>query len=239
MNYDPPKARLEDPDVEAYRDPTTLAQWTQWSLYALIAINVFAIVAAIALRSLLLEPGFGVETTPDQQARAEDADQRTMLIAAAQVLVFIVSGVLCLCWIHRMAFNSRIRARYAQYTPGWAVGWYFIPIALLWKPYQAMKEIWKNSAEQAGPRGLEPAGLLGWWWTAWIVVSQVSNAAFRTSLGADTVDSLALSTTISIVSDVIQIPLCILFIVIVKRLTAMQEYAHENPQPLVPDLRTL
>jgi hypothetical protein len=239
MNYDPPKARLEDADAEAYRDPTALSQWTQWSLYALIVINVFAIVAALVLRSLLLEPGFGLETTADQQSRAESADQRSMLIAAAQLVTFVVSGILCLVWIHRMAFNSRIRARYAEYTPGWAVGWYFIPIALWWKPYQAMKEIWKNSAEQAGPRGEEPRGLLGWWWTLWILVTQVSNAAFRTSLNADTVEGLVTSTTVAVVGDVIQIPLCIVFILIVKRLTAMQEYAHDNPLPQAQDLRAL
>lgn len=39
-------------------------------------------------------------------------------------------------------------------TPGWAVGFYFIPIALIWKPFQGMSQIWSATFEGQGSRGL-------------------------------------------------------------------------------------
>ena len=38
-------------------------------------------------------------------------------------------------------------ADHESFTPGWSVGWFFVPIMNPWKPFQAMREIWQASAE--------------------------------------------------------------------------------------------
>ena len=41
--------------------------------------------------------------------------------------------------------NARAFGSSMSISPGWAAGWFFVPIANLWMPYQAMKEIWQGS----------------------------------------------------------------------------------------------
>jgi Domain of unknown function (DUF4328) len=60
------------------------------------------------------------------------------------------------------------------FSPGWAVGFYFIPVVALWKPFLAMKEIW-SASEAPGdrarnsPRVLKIPWLLASWWAAFNV----------------------------------------------------------------------
>jgi hypothetical protein len=93
-----------------------------------------------------------------------------MFFALLQFVIFIVTGVLFLIWIHRAYKNlSALGVRSLEYTPGWAVGWFFVPLASLYMPYRIVKEIWLKSGSQVrAPAGtLRPQGssstLLGWW----------------------------------------------------------------------------
>lgn len=49
-------------------------------------------------------------------------------------------------------------------SPGWAVGWYFVPFANLFKPLQAMKEIWLESNRAGTSYESRGSAILGWWW---------------------------------------------------------------------------
>ena len=48
-------------------------------------------------------------------------------------------------------------------SPGWAVGWYFIPFANLIKPYGVMDEIWDGSHQGDEAPDYSPS-TLGLWW---------------------------------------------------------------------------
>jgi Domain of unknown function (DUF4328) len=70
--------------------------------------------------------------------------------------------VLFLVWIYRAARNVRALGRKGMtITPGWCVGWFFVPIAMLFMPYRAMREIAVTS--DAEGKGQTPAFVLGWW----------------------------------------------------------------------------
>jgi hypothetical protein len=230
MNYEVPKSRLEDIQVDQYRDSASLAQWTQWLLYAQIAVSLAAVWSGVLERETLQSIQAGLYESEDASTKAAQLnDQRQGMIALGQLAIFILSGIFCLRWIHRMSHNARIQATHMEYTPGWSIGWYFVPIAYWWKPFQAMKEIWEKSVDQAGPRGVDSSGLLGVWWAFWIASSLLSNASFRTSVKPAGFDGALSANYVTMASDLIAIPLAIVFIVMVKRLTAMQEYAHQNP----------
>ena len=59
-------------------------------------------------------------------------------------------------------------ARGLRYTPGWAVGWLFVPFANLVVPYFVFTEIWRNSipatadASDGSAKRSSPL-LIGWW----------------------------------------------------------------------------
>jgi len=61
-----------------------------------------------------------------------------------------------------------------EITPGWAVGWNFIPIATLWKPYQAIRQIWQASHNLQAPESVPVPNLFVWWWTFWIITQFIN-----------------------------------------------------------------
>jgi len=86
--------------------------------------------------------------------------------------VSIATWVLFLVWTNLAAKNVRALGQQGlEYTPGWCVAWWFIPVAYLWKPFLAMREIWKASdpdtvgsaASKPWTESPVPGTLLAWW----------------------------------------------------------------------------
>ncbi|HEX6843958.1 MAG TPA: DUF4328 domain-containing protein [Actinomycetota bacterium] len=91
------------------------------------------------------------------------------------------AGIVWLVWQHRATTNLWER-RYPglRVSPGWAVGWWFVPIANLWMPFVAMRELDRRSTTDGVPR---PAGgVLGWWWAAWLCRGIVPTIGISVSL---------------------------------------------------------
>lgn len=100
-------------------------------------------------------------------------------------LAYLISVVAICLWIYRAHANLREAGREIEYSPGWAVGWYFIPIANLFKPFGAMRELWSESHLSEDSYGGEAPGNLAPWWGAWIIGSILSNVSLRLSLMGD------------------------------------------------------
>src|SRR6185295_7113854 len=79
-------------------------------------------------------------------ADVEHADTLVMASLVAWVVLFAVTGIVWCVWQHRAQRNA-IELAYGklQFTPGWAVGWWFVPFANLVKPFQTVRELWKAS----------------------------------------------------------------------------------------------
>ena len=117
-----------------------------------------------------------------------------------------------------------------HFAPGWAVGWYFVPIAWFWKPYQAMREIWRASVNPSNWRGAPVSPLLRWWWGLWIVPfwgsSIVDWAADRTLDGA-TAETVQAAT--GLVISLLDIPLVLVLLATMGAVSRMQA-AHYRSQ---------
>ena len=78
-----------------------------------------------------------------------DLDNAEGLYAAvllANWLILILTYVVFGTWIYRAAANvDAASVPGFRFTPGWAVGWHFVPIANLFKPFGAMRQIWNAS----------------------------------------------------------------------------------------------
>src|SRR5262245_38495317 len=186
------------------RDPTNLTSWTKLSLLAQIVISAIAIISGAFEIQLLQDIQAGAFDGKDDLTEIANAnDVRQAIIGLVQASIFITSGVLILMWIYRANLNAhRLGADGMAFTPGWAVGWYFVPFANLWKPYQAMKEIWQVSASPQHWESEDRPWFLPLWWTLWIVTSRFDNAAFRMSLRDDSdIDQLITVSGVVIASD--------------------------------------
>lgn len=85
-------------------------------------------------------------------AEAEANDERMGAVGIVLLASFLVAGIVWLVWQHRThAALHRKGVRGLGFSSGWAVGWWFIPVASLWKPFQVNREAWKASG--AGTAG--------------------------------------------------------------------------------------
>lgn len=132
--------------------------------------------------------------------------------------VFILSSVVLFAsffavgfWLYRAHANA-IAADLAalEYTPASAIFWYAIPIANLFKPYGAMKELWQASHRETIDSSQTAPGLIWLWWLTWIFSSLNS---FSTGETFGLVDGVA--------SALVAISAGALF-VIIDRVTAAQ-----------------
>lgn len=103
----------------------------------------------------------------------------TFAAGILQVVTLFASYILVSMWTYRAMKNLHIIGdTNAEMSPGWAVGWYFIPFANLWKPFEGMLQIWRGSHHQAGESEKVPA-YVGWWWATWLIGNFLSNIAVR------------------------------------------------------------
>ena len=137
-------------------------------LVAQMALLVVQMIALIRRSSLVsaVDQGHIVD-----RLRLEAADNAVQTPARLILLTLTATIVVWCVWQHRAQRNAiELNGGGLEYTPGWAVGWWFIPIANLFKPFQAMRELWK--ASHGGTwRALPTWALIGWWWGVWIASS--------------------------------------------------------------------
>jgi hypothetical protein len=227
---------MAQPQSYPYRDPASLAKWTVASIYAQLGISLVAIASGYLEYDVLAALRDGAFDSPEAaSAAAEASDERQALVALVQVTILIVSGFLILRWIHRANWNARaLGAQGMEFTPGWCVGWYFVPVACLWQPFYAMQEIWKASKNPSAWTTEAAPSTLGLWWGLWILYSIIGQVSFRLTMRADEIGEHINATWATIASDVAAVPLCLALLGLVKQIQAMQDARRPGPKVLAP-----
>lgn len=222
-----------------YKNSSSLTKWVRYMLYAQVLVAIISIFSNYLEYQLLSDYQDGVYTSQELAiADGEASDQRQQIVAIVNMLVFIVSGFLILRWIHRANYNARqLGAKEMEFTPGWSIGYYFIPVLTLWKPYQAMKEIWQASHNPNDWAFEKISPVVGLWWFIWIITNMVGQAVFRMSTDAVELQELMNLNLITQASDALAIPLALVTLVIVNSIYQAQVSAYEsankasNPTP--------
>jgi hypothetical protein len=192
----------------AFRDPTNLSKWIKGFLYGLVATNIVSILFSIT--------NYYTGTEGNIQSGAKGLV--VGLEGLAMLVTIVGAGILILIWIYRASRNLRyLGADGLGYSPGWSVGWYFIPLANLWKPYGAVREIWQASSNPQNWQYEPVPAILSWWWFFWLGTNILANISFRLS-GKD--DNM--SILLDVVSSAMYIPLCIVFISIITSIQKNQ-----------------
>ena len=154
------------------------------------------------------------------------SDLANGIVGLFQLLLAVFLGVTFLRWIYRANKNLHVlSSEPLTFSPGWSVGWYFIPIASLFKPYQAMKEIW--SAAHRGAAG--GGSLIGWWWGLWIVSTFLGRIAMKLALRAKDAQGYGRSAIAYILSDALYIALDIVALMLVTAIA--QAYTENYVEP--------
>lgn len=203
-----------------FKNPSELTRWLKILLIISIVVNVVSIVSSLLQIDMLVKMSDGVQVTGNQ---ADANDIREALVGYITILLNIITGIFFLKWIYRANYNARqLGASGLKFSPGWSVGYYFIPIVNLWKPYQAMNEIWKASSNPNNWTIEPDSWLLGIWWILWVGSKFVGRAVSSFASKADSIKELINSSVYQIITETIDMALCVVAISLVTKIYDMQ-----------------
>jgi hypothetical protein len=214
--------------VAAFVSGRALAQWVVILLAVYMLVGVVAVISDIAeIRLLDRMVGGGFFTWRE----AEASDNRQATIGLIQTALFVTTAIVFLVWIYRARRNLPVLgARGLRYSPGWAVGWFFIPLANLVLPFLVATEIWKasDSSDMDGHswRNAPSSPLIASWWALW-VISALAGWAFRVLINdPEEITAISAATWAVFVGDLVAIPASLLLILVVREINARQEEKH-------------
>lgn len=197
---------------------------------------------------------FQAATDPVVIAAAEEgeeqitlADLLAVLVGLPGILVYVVLAIAFLMWLHRVVKNvpalGNAKSK-VEYSPGWAVGSFFIPFANLYMPYKAVREVWDKSDPAIKSEDdimfTPPASaplLLGWWLT-WLAATFLSRLSWRLERRAGQMATENFIAGVDVTADVLAIVAAVLAIFVVRDIDRRQterarhvNYAPHTPPP--------
>jgi len=202
-----------------------------------LGFGLYILVSAIAALSTWSEIGLlqsaiaGAEIT---QAEANASDLRQGLLGLASLGLFLAISVVFCVWIYRANKNARaLGSAEMRFSPGWCIGWFFVPIMHLFKPYQAVAEIWRASDPQADAlswKTSRSSGVVGTWWAFWIMAAILGQASLRLSMHAESLEAAVGASWFGLLAWVSDIPLTVCTIAVVRGIHDRQQRKSRDPQ---------
>jgi len=226
----------------AYARPTRLSRW----LIFFLVLNLFAAAVAVVTGFLARLPLVQL-----RRGNASDAiisavletEFRHNLVSAIHGVLGIMVAVLFLTWVYRVACNAHALAiKPMRFTPGAAVGWYFAPVFNLFRPYQAMFEIWSVSADPEAPYRRRRTDALTLWWFLWLTTNFMFSVAIAIMVFSrkDDIGGLLVGNVFRLGGDALSVPLALVIMRIVSRLNRLQaayrdrQHSHAQEHEAVP-----
>ena len=185
--------------MHEYRDLSRLTLVATTMVWIYLALDVTSSIAT------LVDPVTGDEGLSDP----------TLLLSLLALAAFITCTCVVGRWIYRASENAHAMTEQMSISPGWAVGWYFVPFANLIKPFHAMREIWFASNPSTGGFEERAPAVLGWWWALWLATNVIGNMAFR-------VEGTGAESGLVLVGVALDIPLCIVLVTIMRQISSSQ-----------------
>jgi len=140
-----------------------------------VAIALLLLMALLAVASAL--HFFSAFDLADRAARAAlrpgeatAFDDLTQTLARLELAGSVLTGIAWFVWLHRAVANARSLGVQTAATPGWSVGWWFIPFANLVKPYQILRSLFDGLVSGSGR-------IVGFWWACYLLAGLVGNFA--------------------------------------------------------------
>ena len=194
----------------------------RWFIGLTVAANAVAILA-LGLQRVLLERGPGLVSLGEWHrsvARVEAA-------AEFELLAFLVALVLFLRWVHLSYWNLRaLDTQAMRFTPGWAVGYWFVPVLNIWRPAEVLGDLWRATEPGAdrsggGWRALRSSPLIGWWWALSLVAGPLE--WMTSAMPAATLSELQNRNAILILGHVLELAAGACLFAVVGKLTKRQD----------------
>lgn len=214
---------VEGRNAGAFKDLTGLSFWTTAVLY----IHILVTLLMAALRGIYFEFLWSSRhccsrTVAENVWTLQMFKIMTHNLYLIQILTAVAATIVLLWWIYRVSVNvRRLGATGLRFTPVWSVGWFLVPVANLWKPYQILKELWTASANPLAWQQERAGGLVRWWPFLQITISTIGLISYfiTTKYGSN---AILLIVSLEILSNIVVFILVFIVISIVARIQELQ-----------------
>jgi uncharacterized membrane protein (DUF485 family) len=165
--YTPQAQSNQSQSFNYYQKPVVFA-----SAWGLGIATIVGVVAQIITRVIHLLTYYGngvyIMTPSGRSTAPPDVAMTAYLLYGLFVLVWIAAAIVCCFWLYRAYKNLRALGHtHTEFTPGWAIGYFFVPIVGLWKPYQVVSELWKKSDPSESSGG---SAIVAFWWLCFLLL---------------------------------------------------------------------
>lgn len=161
--------------------------------------------------------------------------QRWLNICYSALLLLNV--VLFCFWLHRAAGNLRaLGARRLEFTPGWTVGWFFVPVANLVMPYRTVRELWlasRSPVDWSARHVVLPVLL---WWLAYLLAGFLGQTRHFMLLDAHGVADVLAASHVEMTGMALFLVAMLAFVNMVGSIGTAQATARERRTAFPPDL---
>ena len=202
-------------------DLTKLLPWVQNLLFLMIACEAANAFDAFRWWSFVGDMQSGAFTQEVIDQKYESISRFDSWVGAIYLAAYLACAISGGIWIYRASKNAAFLLPDAdRITPGWAVGWHFIPIANLWKPYQAMREIYNSSISPQRSLGTGLPLFFLWWWVTYVMSDLLG--IFAATLWDGDWDRVATASVINMINTPVAIVAILLWLKTVSMITDMQ-----------------
>jgi hypothetical protein len=188
------------------------------TVVVLLLLNIGASLLAIAVEALR------AGRLPDARGGPDVLD----LSACLTFLVYLPTAVVFLMWMHRSYKNLlEMGTRGLTYSPGWAVGGFFVPFLNFVRPCQVVQEMWRASLpgwpedDSRGWHRASGSALVGTWWAFWLISNVYSWVVLRVAL--DNAQGHDPPFGVTLVGEALSCAAALFAILMVRALRARQE----------------
>ena len=158
----------------------------------------------------------------------EASDARLGFVYIATAVSYLLASIPFIVWLHRARRNLEALGIHGlRWSPGWAIGGWFVPILSLWRPKQVMNEVWRASDPELPAWTMEWSLLpLSWavtaWWALFLVGGFLDRISGRMYSNATTPEAEISATTVSLVASIMTAAAALFAIQVVRQVTRRQ-----------------
>ena len=188
--------------------------------------TLMGFVGALALESLAcllviaVAAGAGDDGISGDKARLVAFSLLAIAVCAVVELIFNIAIVVLFL---RLLYKAVQRARgftpsFTYVSPGWAVGYWFIPLMNLYRPFQVIQAWFKACAEQAGGKPAAGEQLLSAWWGMFLISNIAGWIVAKQDTDMDTVQGIMTYAEYTLGSNLLFIVASVLFWLVIQRM---------------------
>lgn len=167
---------------------------------------------------------------------ANNSDTRVLVVSILTLGFYLISSIVFITWFYRAYLNLHKRMKNVEFSKGWAIGAWFVPIISFLRPFNIMVELNTKTDDLIDERGLslsKKPDYITVWWIIFIVSVIAQRVAMELIESADSVSDYIFMTVFSIVSSLIVIVLGFFTIKMIRNFERKEELLFESEKDVI------